>query len=135
MDVVDNIFEEVQVNGKKNGYDKMPVTYGNDAGNNRNNQSGNNNGNSSNDSGNGSNSNDLLYSVANGVSSLNIKLVIFIFIIFILLGTDTYNKYVMSSVPGAMSDGKLTLCGLVAKSAMFVILYVLVDCLICRSIL
>jgi hypothetical protein len=73
---------------------------------------------------------DRLVDSASGfVGSLNIKMLIFLFILFIIINSALFDRYVMSNFGDAVDSRGVTSYGLMIKSIMFILLYVVVNAL------
>ena len=78
---------------------------------------------------------DVLEMIATCVSNINFKLVLMMFIMFILLNTDVFNRYIMKHFDGTVGVTGVSTYGNMIKAFIFVIIYILLDSLIYRDVL
>lgn len=78
---------------------------------------------------------DLIQPFTESICNLNFKLLILVFILFILVNYELFDKYIMKYFSDTMYQDKLTSYGLVIKGIIFVLLYVIADVLVENKIL
>ena len=78
---------------------------------------------------------DMIDILGKCVTGLNLRLIVIIFVLFILVNTETFDKYVLSKFSCAVELGKPTTWGYIVKGIMFVMLYLVFDGLIHHGVL
>lgn len=78
---------------------------------------------------------DLIAPLTDSLCNLNFKLLILIFIIFILVNYELFDRYVMKYFSDTVYEDKLTSYGIVIKGIIFVLLYIISDILVEQKIL
>lgn len=71
---------------------------------------------------------DSLVDVASGFTkTLNIKILIFLFFLFIIVNSMLFDRYVMNNFGDAVDSRGVTSYGLMIKAIIFIVLYVIVS--------